>query len=376
MAGLYIHIPFCAQLCSYCDFHFSLSLKHIDAMVESMISEMTLRRDYLKGANITSLYFGGGTPSLLSLEQLARLISHAEQVFGFKVSELGERTIECNPEDLAKPYLEGLLGLGFNRLSIGVQSLDDEVLRFMNRRHTASRAVNVVKEAQGVGFKNISVDLIFGVPDAKEDSLKKSVEGVLAMGVGHISAYHLTVEEKTVLGVKARKGLFAPVVEDISGVEYQYVENCLTGAGYEHYEVSNYALGGFKAVHNSSYWSGEPYLGIGASAHSFDGVSRQWNVAGNARYIKALNSSSAFFEREDLSPAELYNEYTMTSLRTAKGLDLNVVESRWGKESVDYLLCEGESLLASGKLHREGSRLFIATSDFLVSDMIITDLMK
>lgn len=375
MAGLYLHVPFCGQLCTYCDFHFSVSLSKVEEMVDAMIKEMRQRNSYLHGEPIETLYFGGGTPSILSIEQLRSLIRAAQTEFDFELSQLSEFTMECNPEDLSFDYLVGLKSLGITRLSIGIQSFNDNILKLMNRRHTAQRAVDAVRDAQKVGFTNLSVDLIFGVPGCSNEMLEQDIKRILELKSQHVSAYHLTIEEKTVLGWQKRKGKFAAVDEVVSDEQYQIVERELMKAGFEHYEISNYARPGFTAKHNAGYWHGTKYIGIGPSAHSFDGVSRQWNVAGNHRYMEAVNGGSNYFEREILSNDERYDEYVMTSLRTAEGISLAEVKQQWGQERVEYLLHEAAQFLTSGMVVIEGDRMKIESRKFLLSDGIISNLM-
>lgn len=375
MAGLYIHVPFCGQLCTYCDFHFSVSLSKMDDMVQAMIQEMRLRKTYLHEEHINTLYFGGGTPSLLSIEQLQLLIHTAQIEYGFNISQLAEFTIECNPEDLSVDYLRGLKEIGVTRLSIGIQSFNDNILALMNRRHNAARAVEAVESAQNAGFTNISVDLIFGVRGCDDNMLKSDLQRVVQLGTQHVSVYHLTIEDKTVLGWKKKNGKFMAVDETVSETQYKIVEQELLKAGFIHYEVSNYAQSGYPAKHNGSYWDGTEYIGVGPSAHSFNGVSRQWNVASNARYMEAISHNQQFYEYEELSDDERYNEYVMTSLRTARGILLCEVEKRWGRDRVGYILKEGEPFFRSGLLYKDGERVAIRSSNFLLSDAVITNLM-
>lgn len=375
MAGLYLHVPFCGQLCTYCDFHFSVSLSKVDEMVDAMIQEMCQRKAYLGEEPIDTLYFGGGTPSILSIEQLRSLICAAQIEYNFELSQLSEFTIECNPEDLSLDYLIGLKELGVTRLSIGIQSFNNGILKIMNRRHDAQRAIEAVQNAQKVGFANLSVDLIFGVPGCSDEMLKYDLEQILKLKTQHISVYHLTIEEKTVLGWQKKKGKFAAVDEIVSDGQYKIVEHALINAGFDHYEISNYALPGFRAKHNSGYWHGVKYIGIGPSAHSFDGGSRQWNVVGNYRYMEVVANGGNYFEHEILSDDEIYDEYVMTSLRTADGVSLHEIEKRWGNDRVAYILHEGEPFLKSGVLVKDNDRLKIESSKFLLSDGVIANLM-
>lgn len=376
MAGLYIHVPFCGQLCTYCDFHFTVSLSKVAEMVEAMRTEMRLRNSYLNAERVTTLYFGGGTPSILSIDQLSKLIQSAQYEYRFDVSELAEFTIECNPEDLSLEYLQGLRGLGVTRLSIGVQSFNDSVLRMMNRRHDALRALRAVNDARDLGFANVSIDLIFGVPGCSDDDLRYDLAKALSLGTQHLSVYHLTIEDKTVLGWKNRNGVFAPVDDMVSCEQYKIVERELIRGGFNHYEISNYALPGYEAVHNSNYWNGVKYVGIGPSAHSYDGVSRQWNVAANSLYMDAMLVGGAYFEREELSVDDMYNEYVMTSLRTASGLSLSYLSERFGDDLLNYFLKEGGVDFNSGMLRRCEDRVSIDSSQFLLSDSVISRLMR
>ena len=276
MAGLYFHIPFCKRVCAYCDFYKSADLRRMDDLLAAMHRELDERRGYPGGEAVTTRYFGGGTPSLCTPEAIRGLLDHAARLFDCSGAE--ETTLEANPDDLTAEYLDGLLEAGIDRLSIGVQSFDDDCLKLMNRRHTAAQAAEAVRAAQRAGFGNLTVDLIFGVPGFGGDTLRRSLDAALSLGVQHISAYHLTVEPDTAFGRRAARGEFRAVDEQISETEFLTVHHTLTEAGFEHYEVSNFALPGFRARHNAAYWHGAKYLGIGPAAHSFDGEERHWNV--------------------------------------------------------------------------------------------------
>lgn len=372
MAGVYIHIPFCRRICSYCDFYHSASLSRGDALFSSLLVEIEQRKGYLGDLRPTTLYFGGGTPTVYSPERLGELARRACQVFG--IERIEEFTVEANPEDLSREYLLGLKEIGVNRLSIGVQSLDDEVLRFMNRSHTAGEALAAVERARSVGFDNISVDLIFGVPGLSESSLRGQLERIVGIGAMHLSAYHLTIDHGSILYKKLQLGRFKQVDDTTSERHYSIVHEALERGGYRHYEVSNYAIPGREAVHNSGYWSGEPYVGIGPSAHSFDGVSRRANVASIGEYIGALESGESYFETEELSTVDRANEVVMTSLRRASGIDLVRFKQRFGRSMAGELLRSAEPLIRSGKLHHTGDRLYIDSRDFLISDALISEL--
>ena len=375
MAGLYIHIPFCGQLCTYCDFHFSVSLSRVDDMVEAITKELKERKSYLNSEPINTLYFGGGTPSLLSAEQLNKIIKCAEKEYNFRVEELDEFTIECNPEDLTKNYLAEIKKLNISRLSIGIQSFNDTTLKLMNRRHTASRAKEAVANAREVGFDNISIDLIFGVPNCDDEMLRYDLLEAIKLDTEHISVYHLTIEDNTVLGWKRRKGVFFAVEDEVSESQYRIVEEYLKKASFNHYEISNYSKQGYKAIHNSSYWDSTPYIGIGPSAHSFDGKSRQWNISGNIRYMEALERGESYFEKEELNQIDRYNEYVMTSLRRDNGVSLGKIREVWGEEIEAYFEKESKKFIDNGLLVKKEDSVMIESQNFLLSDSVITDLM-
>ncbi len=369
MAGIYFHIPFCKRICAYCDFYKSVELNRMDALLEAMLREIGEREGYLGGEAVRTRYFGGGTPSLCTPQQLRSLLESAAQ--HFDCSQVEETTLEANPDDLDAPYLTALREAGFDRLSIGIQSLDDDCLRLMNRRHTAAQAIEAVRTARAAGFANITVDVIFGVPGFGGDSLRRTLDGVLALGAEHVSAYHLTVEPDTAFGRRAARGQFAPVDERVSEEEFLTVHDTLTGAGYEHYEVSNFARPGFRARHNAAYWHGVAYLGIGPAAHSFDGRERHWNAASVTKYIEG-----AAAETETLSERDRFNEYLLTRLRTAEGLDLGEVAARFGPERSRRLEREAARWIEAGALHASGKRMAVPAARFLVSDAVIESLFE
>lgn len=364
MAGLYFHIPFCKRICAYCDFYKSADLRRMDDVVQAMHRELDDRRAYLGGDGVQTRYFGGGTPSLCTPGTVKGLLTHAAQLFD--CSGAAETTLEANPDDLTDAYLAGLREAGIDRLSIGVQSFDDGCLKLMNRRHTASQATAAVRAAQRAGFGNITVDLIFGVPGFGGDSLKRSLDTALSLGVQHISAYHLTVEPDTAFGRRAARGEFRAVDELVSEQEFLTVHDTLCAAGFEHYEVSNYALPGFRARHNASYWHGTKYLGIGPAAHSFDGGERHWNPSSVDGYVEGIPA-----ERESLSERDHYNEYVMTALRTAEGIDLAQAAARFGAKRTERMLAEAAPFLQAGALRRTEGRLAVPPERFLVSDAVI-----
>lgn len=369
MAGLYFHIPFCKRVCAYCDFYKSVDLRRMDDLLAAMHRELDARREYLGDDAVTTRYFGGGTPSLCSPEAIRGLLEHAAQLFDCSAVE--ETTLEANPDDLTPEYLCALLEAGIDRLSIGIQSFDDDCLKLMNRRHTASQAAEAVRAAQRAGFANITADLIFGVPGFGGDKLRRSLDALLSLGVQHISAYHLTVEADTSFGRRAARGEFRAVDEQISETEFLTIHDSLTAAGFEHYEVSNFALKGFRARHNAAYWHGVKYLGIGPAAHSFDGQERHWNISSVERYIAGEPAES-----ETLTGRDRFNEYVMTALRTAEGIDMQQIAAHFGTKRLERLLNDAAPFLQSGTLRDTGGRLAVPAERFLISDAVIEALFE
>lgn len=367
MAGIYFHIPFCKRICAYCDFYRTADLGGLEPTLRAMARETERRRGYLGGERVATRYFGGGTPSLVPAERLAELLRLTERLFDCSAVE--ETTLEANPDDLTPPYLAALRRAGFDRLSIGVQSFDDGCLRLMNRRHDAAGARQAVRDARAAGFANLTVDLIFGVPGFGGDSLRRTLDEALALDVGHLSAYHLTVEPGTVFGRRAARGDFREVDEAVSEEEFDLVHRTLTAAGYEHYEVSNFARPGFRARHNAAYWQGAKYLGIGPAAHSYDGASRHWNVASVAAYLRGEEGGG-----ERLAPRDRRNEYVMTRLRTAEGIDLADFGARFGVGERARLEREAARPAVAATLRREAGRLRIPPERFLLSDAVIAAL--
>ena len=336
-----------------------------------MHQELDLRSDYLPTNKIRTIYFGGGTPSLLGVDVIEGFIEHIRRLFD--CSEVGEITLEANPDDLKMEYLNDLAKSSINRLSIGIQSFDERELRFMNRRHTADEAVECIENAKSAGFDNISIDLIFGVEGFGGRTLEKSVEQALALKVPHISLYHLTIEPGTGFFRRAERGEIHPVEEHVSEEEYALIREKLNEAGYEHYEISNFALKGYQAQHNSSYWEGEPYLGVGPAAHSYNLTSRRWSTDNVESYVSQEEFS---FEEEQLSDIEQRNEMVMTSLRRARGLDLKRFERSFGTTSLERLMQEAKPLIERGALKQVGEFLVIPPEKFLISDSIIETLFE
>lgn len=370
MAGLYIHIPFCAQRCAYCDFHKSAGRRTKIPMLDALRREMEYRRGFPPGGRIDTVYVGGGTPSLLHAEELRSLLDTARGLWD--CSEVKETTLEANPEDLTDGYIERLAGAGFDRLSIGIQSFDDDLLRLMNRRHDSRRAKNAVRAAQTAGFGNITIDLIFGIPGMTHEQWERSLCEASELGVQHISAYHLTIEAGTVFGRMAAAGKITAVPETVSERQYETLRSRLGEAGFEHYEISNFARAGFRAVHNSSYWNGSPYIGIGPSAHSYDGARvRSMAIADNDAYIAGAGTERVY-EYETLSDDDLFNEFVMTALRRSDGLDTALLEHKFGAAAKEHFLNCSERFLRFGDMVEENGIFSIPPGRFLKSDYIMS----
>lgn len=330
LAGIYIHIPFCKQACSYCDFYFSTKLTHKDAVVKNLLKEIELRHSYLAEKKIESIYFGGGTPSILSKKDFEEIFTTLN--FYFNWESIAEITLEANPDDISLDTLSTWKELGINRLSIGLQSFNNYELRWMNRLHTASDSLRSVKLAQDNGFNNISIDLIYGSKFQTLRSWESTLRKAIQLNTQHISAYNLTIESKTMLGTHHQQDKEPAVDEALSSEQFLYMISRLEETGYVHYEISNFGKKNFFAVNNSNYWLQKPYLGLGPSAHSFNGNSRQWNVKNNNLYVKALRENTPFFEIEELSLKNKFNEYVLTRLRTIWGCDIIEIEQRFGAE--------------------------------------------
>jgi len=355
MAGIYLHIPFCKQACHYCDFHFSTSLNRVGGVVAAMKKEIALQSEYLEGKPVKSIYFGGGTPSLLDpkhIDTLIDLIHHK-----YNVTSQAEITIEVNPDDITKDLLRAYKKAGVNRLSIGVQSFLPEVLKLFNRAHGATEAIDCLVMVQDAGFKNYSIDLIYGFNTLSHDNWEWEVNMAIAMEVPHISAYSLTIEPKTAFGNWQSKGKLDLIDDDHAAQQFTLLNELLEKAGYDAYEISNFAKPGFRSKHNSSYWQSKHYVGIGPSAHSFNGVSRQYNIKNNALYMKALEMNELPYEIEILTPENKINERIMTQLRLMEGLDLLALkkdyqydlEAKQGDE-LRRIIKDGLANIANGNL--------------------------
>ncbi|MFN0016344.1 MAG: radical SAM family heme chaperone HemW [Saprospiraceae bacterium] len=372
MPGLYLHIPFCKQACHYCNFHFSTSLRSKPALVKALLLELDLQRDYLGGAPLTSIYFGGGTPSLLDTTEMVHIFEKINTLLGLAPD--AEITLEANPDDLTTEKLRDLRDYTpVNRLSIGIQSFFDEDLRWMNRAHNAVHARQCLQAAATAGFHDLTIDLIYGAPTTPDTNWAENVHIALAEGIPHLSCYCLTVEEGTALAHFVQKGSASPVDEDRAARQFLHLQDETEKYGYEHYEISNFALPGRYSRHNSSYWSGEPYLGIGPSAHSFDGQCRQWNVANNAQYVHAVEDGRVPSEREVLTTAQRYNEYVMTGLRTQWGCEKARIEA-FGEPFAGFFQTEIQQFLQNGTAMQDGTRVRLTRAGKLLADGIAADL--
>jgi oxygen-independent coproporphyrinogen III oxidase len=372
MAGIYIHIPFCKQACHYCDFYFSTNQLNVSELVDALNVELRLQEHYLGSETIDTIYFGGGTPSILDAALLSSILATIQNVF--TVNPVAEITLEANPDDLHPEKLAALKDGGINRLSIGIQTFDDQVLNFLNRAHSANEAIQSFDDARKAGFDNISIDLIYAIPGQDEAHWKKNLELALSLQPEHISAYSLTIEKKTVFGNWAEKGKITPVEEQSSAHQLELLSTILSTAGYHHYEVSNFAKPGFESKHNSSYWRQVNYLGIGPSAHSFNGESRQWNMSNNHLYTQAIQKGHVPAEKELLTRADKVNEYLLTTLRTSWGCNLAFLKSKY---DYDLLYDQNEyiqSLTANGLAISESGLLKLTSKGRLLADKIASDL--
>lgn len=371
MTGIYLHIPFCKQACTYCNFHFTTSLRYKDEMITAMRKEIAAEKEYLGGERIDTVYFGGGTPSILEISDLNFLISNLRQQHS--VADDAEITVEANPDDINQEKLQAWKNSGVNRLSIGVQSFFEEELRWMNRAHNAQQAISNLQLACGE-FQNITMDLIYGSPLLTDEMWKQNVDTAIAIGIPHLSCYALTVEEKTPLHKKISSRQIPDVENEKQARQFLLLMQWLREAGYEHYEVSNFAKPHFRSRHNSSYWKGAKYLGIGPSAHSFNGIERRWNVANNALYIQGINESLPQRQTEVLTDTQRLNETIMISLRTMEGIDLDKIQRVWGNNERLRLEKDLQKYRDTGLIQLNNSHAQLTDEGMLRADGIAADL--
>jgi oxygen-independent coproporphyrinogen-3 oxidase len=371
VAGIYLHIPFCKRACHYCNFHFSTSLAYKNDFVSALLKEIGFQQQYLEHEIIETIYFGGGTPSLLTNDELYSILFELNK--SFKINADAEITLEANPDDITVEKLREWKTLGINRLSIGVQSFFDEDLKWMNRSHNAAQALDSITNAFAEGFNNITIDFIYGTSTLTDINWKKNIDKAIEMNIPHLSCYALTVEAKTALAKMIAEKKIKDLDQSDQSRQFLLLMNWLKTAGYEHYEISNFAKPGYRSKHNSSYWQGKKYLGLGPSAHSYNGISRQWNVSNNALYIKSLKKNELIFEKEELTRIQKLNEYIMTSLRTIEGCDLNYVTNEFGQEPADKLIKSGKIYLEKSLLNIN-VKIVLTDQGKLFADGIASDL--
>jgi len=372
LAGIYIHVPFCHRKCSYCDFYSVGKNKLNDDFPELVVRELNLRKAYLPTNQIETIYFGGGTPSLLKAKQVEEILTGIRNTF--LISSDAEITLEANPDDLTLELLHGYKKAGINRASIGVQSFNDNELEFLGRRHNAQRAFDALKQIYQAEILNVSLDLIYGLPNSSINSWEFSLKKAIELGVQHLSCYHLTYEESTPLTRKLNKGLFDSVDEELSIRQFDLLRQITQENGYLHYEISNFAKEGFISKHNSSYWQGIPYLGVGPSAHSFNIETRQWNPASIEEWANGIKESKPTFQSEEINETSRFNEFLLTRLRTIWGVDLNFVANNFNEKHIKFLQAEMNKNIKQGNLVLNDGILRIPSQKYFISDKILEDL--
>ena len=373
MAGLYIHIPFCRQACRYCDFYFTVSLKFIDEYIDVLLMEISQRRGYIQNEDISTVYIGGGTPSVLNGQHLSRIM---DSIFkNYSLVAKPEVTIEANPDDLSIEYLEMLRQMGFNRLSIGVQSFREKDLELMRRSHSVRQAIDCISNAKAKGFENINMDLIYGLPDLSLKEWEKNVIMATKQPIQHISAYHISYEPGTVFHHWRKKGKLNELSEQLSVEQFEVLREITTDNSFEHYEISNFAKEGFISKHNSSYWKGNKYIGFGPSAHSYNGTERQWNISSMKMYIEKMRNGEAYYEKEILTVKDQFHDYLLTSFRTNEGVDLLYLKQKFGKRIYDYINEKARKFIFGGDLFYEKDQLKMSLSGWLKSDLIVGEFM-
>jgi len=373
MAGIYIHIPFCKKLCYYCDFYHVIKSENSSVFVEALLKETAFRKDYLEDETVSTIYIGGGTPSVFSIKELSDILNQINKLF--RVEENCEITIELNPDDVNQDYMEGLKKLNINRISLGVQSWRDPDLKMLNRRHNSEQAAAALTEVFNAGFNNVTIDLIYGIPGMTVKEWSSNLDIAFSFDIKHLSAYHLTIEPGTVFGKMQEKGHFTEIDEDESNAQFNTLIEKAEVAGFIQYEISNFGKPGYFSKHNSNYWKQVNYLGLGPSAHSFNGYSRQWNIRNLNGYIKSINSGKSFFEKEELDTKARFNEYIMTSLRTMWGIDLEYIETTFEKEGYDYVVNLSGKFKNYGLMKQEKNSLVLTNQGKMISDNIISEFM-
>lgn len=377
MAGIYIHIPFCKSKCAYCNFFSVVTEKQRADFLDALKKEIVIRNAYLNCEKINTIYFGGGTPSLLKPNEIQSVLEILYKTFN--ISENAEVTLEANPDTVSKELLKDFYTIGINRLSIGIQSFFDDDLQYLSRKHDSKHALQVLDWANETGFNEVTMDLIYGIPTLTEEKWAKNLDIFFSKGISHLSAYALTIEEKTALGQRIKNGIAAPVDEDATIRHYEMLVERAENEGFEHYEISNFAKHGHYSRHNRSYWNGEKYLGLGPSAHSFDGASRQWNVANVTEYSKLINEFSNslkmnWFEKEILTLDDRYNEYVMTSLRTCWGCDMEHISKHFGTKYLTHFEKSIVPFVTDGRIVNKNSHFTLTGNGMLFADGIAAEL--
>ena len=373
MAGIYLHTPFCKRRCIYCDFFSTTQSEKKPAYVHALCQELDMRKNYLEGEDIETIYLGGGTPSQLTQEELEKIFSALYNIY--KVKEDAEITLEANPDDLTPEYVHMLRSLPINRISMGIQTFQEETLKLLHRRHTAQQAIEAFRRCREAGFQNISIDLMYGLPGETLYTWKEDLQQAIALRPEHISAYHLIYEEGTALWKLREQHQVEEADEDLSVTLFRTLIDELTHAGYEHYEISNFCLPGLHSRHNSSYWTGKKYLGCGPSAHSFNGTSRQWNVASLDKYIHAIQQGKLDYEIEELDIYTRYNDYVITTIRTHWGMSLSQLRTTYGEDLHRYCLRMAKPHLEQGVLEIKEDTLKLTKEGIFISDGIMSDLL-
>ena len=373
MAGIYIHIPFCKRRCIYCDFFSTAQSEKKAEYVHVLVRELEMRKDYLGNEEIETIYLGGGTPSQLSKEELEEIFAHIYKVY--KVTPDAEITLEANPDDLTPEYVSMLRTLPFNRISMGIQTFQEETLKLLHRRHTAQQAIEAFIRCREAGFQNISIDLMYGLPGETLETWEQDLQQAIALHPEHISAYHLIYEEGTALWNLREQNKVEEAEEELSLTLFKTLIERLTKAGYQHYEISNFCLPGLHSRHNSSYWTGKKYLGCGPSAHSFDGTSRQWNVSSLDKYLEGIRTGQLDFEIEDLDLYTRYNDFVITSIRTCWGMPLSQLRTNYGETLYNYCLRMAKPHIQQGVLEIKEDTLKLTSEGIFISDGIMSDLL-
>jgi len=371
MAGIYIHIPFCKKICSYCDFYRIILPEDYSLFIDALLSEAEMRQKYLADEVVSTIYFGGGTPSVLSLEEIRRILDRLSDLF--TIDNDCERTIELNPDDIDPSYLNGIRKLGFNRVSLGIQSWRDKDLILLNRRHNAEQAEKALTDTLNAGFENVTVDLIYGIPGMSSLDWISNLDKTFSFDIKHLSAYHLTIEPETTFGKMKKKGKLSEIDEEESANQFNILIEKAEKAGFMQYEISNFGKEGYFSRHNTSYWKQINYLGLGPSAHSFNNYSRQWNIKNVKNYINSIRNNKSFYEGEELTTKTRFNEYIMTSLRTMWGIDLDFVERVFEKEGYDYIINTAGKFKDYGLMKQENKNLILTTQGKMISDNIISE---